>query len=71
VVGLLWVFLLDKIGFLVTSFIAFFTIMFAFHPKKGAARIIGAAAVAVGVIAVLYLVFAKFLLVSLPTGILI
>ena len=71
VVGLLWVFLLDKIGFLVTSFIAFFTIMFAFHPKKGAARIIGAAAVALGVIAVLYLVFAKFLLVSLPTGILI
>jgi PAS domain-containing protein len=32
---------------------------------------IGAAAVAVGVIAALYLVFAKFLLVSLPTGILI
>ncbi len=71
VVGLLWVFLLDKIGFLVTSFAAFFTIMFAFHPKKGMARIVGSTAVAVGVIAVLYLLFAKFLLVSLPTGILI
>jgi hypothetical protein len=70
-VGVLWVFLLDKIGFLVTSFIAFFIIMFAFHPKKGTPRIIGSTAVAVGVIAVLYLVFVKFLLVSLPTGILI
>jgi hypothetical protein len=71
VVGLLWVFLLEKIGFLVTSFAAFFTIMFAFHPKKGMARILGSTAVAVGVIALLYLLFAKFLLVSLPTGILI
>ncbi|TXT42875.1 MAG: hypothetical protein FD137_2007 [Spirochaetes bacterium] len=71
VIGLLWVFLLEKLGFVVTSFAAFFTIMFAFHPKKGMARILGSTAVAVGVIALLYLLFAKFLLVSLPTGILI
>ncbi len=71
VVGLFWVFLLERIGFVVTSFAAFFAIMYAFHPKKGVARIAGSAAVAVGVIAALYLLFAKFLMVSLPTGILI
>jgi putative tricarboxylic transport membrane protein len=71
IVGLLWVFLLEKIGFVVTSFAAFFTIMYAFNPKKGSQRILGSAAVAIGVIALLYLLFAKFLLVSLPTGILI
>jgi len=70
VVGLLWVFLLEKIGFVVTSFAAFFTIMVAFNPKKGMQRILGSTAVAVGVIALLYLLFARFLLVSLPTGIL-
>jgi hypothetical protein len=45
--------------------------MFAFHPKKGFPRIAGSAAVAAGVIAVLYLIFAQFLLVALPKGILI
>lgn len=71
VVGLVWSFALETVGFVVTSFVAFFIIMFAFHPKRGAKRILGSAAVAAGTIAALYFLFAKFLLVSLPTGILI
>jgi len=71
IVGLLWVFLMDKVGFLVTSFMCFFTLMYVFHPKKGFARISGSAAVSIGVIAFLYLIFAKVLLITLPAGFLI
>lgn len=71
VVGLLWVFLLNSVGFVVTSFIAFFAIMYAFNPKKGFARIANSFLVTAGSVAVLYLVFARLLSVALPTGILI
>lgn len=71
VVGLLWVFLMEQVGFVVTSFAAFFALMYAFHPKKGFPRVLGSAVMATGVIAVLYLTFAKLLSVTLPTGFLI
>ena len=71
IVGLVWVFTFNAVGFIVTSFIAFYAIMFVYHPNKGTSRVVGSLAVTVGVIAVLYLVFSKFLLVMLPTGFLI
>jgi hypothetical protein len=70
-VGLVWVFAIEAIGFVVTSFVCFFAIMYAFHPKKGLARVVGATTVSVGVVVVLYLIFAKLLVVALPTGLLL
>ncbi|GAB1483343.1 hypothetical protein MASR2M78_21590 [Treponema sp.] len=70
VVGLLWVFLLEPIGFITTSFIALFALLYPFHPKKGLPRLIGSAGLAAGELLVLYLLFSKFLNVALPKGIL-
>jgi putative tricarboxylic transport membrane protein len=71
VMGLIWVFAFNVVGFLVTSSVAFFVILFVYSPKSGKERIIESAAVTAGVVAVLYLLFNKFLLVMLPTGFLI
>ena len=70
VVGLLWIFLLEPIGFVTMSFLALFALLYPFHPKKGIQRLAGSAVLAAAEILVLYLLFSKFLNVALPTGIL-
>ena len=70
VVGLFWIFLLEPVGFVTTSFVALFALLYPFHPKQGLSRLLGSAGLAAAEILVLYLVFGKFLNVALPTGIL-
>lgn len=71
VVGLLWVFLLDKIGFVVTSMVAFSAILIAYHPGKGVRKVVESILIAGVMIFVMYMTFDKMLSVTLPTGILI
>ena len=71
VVGLLWVLLMEKIGFIVTSMVAFSAILIAYHPAKGFRKIAGSILLAGVVIFVMYMIFSRLLNVMLPTGILI
>lgn len=70
-VGLIWAFTFNSVGFITVSSIAVFVIMFVFQPSRGFKRVWQSLAVTVGIVAVMYLLFAKLLLVMLPTGILI
>ena len=69
-VGLAWVFLLEWIGFVISSIAAIFIILYRFEPKarRTPARVAKLAAIAAGEVAVLYIVFVKLLYVSMPVG---
>ena len=69
-VGLAWVFLLEWIGFVISSIAAIFIILYRFEPraKRTPARVAKMAAIAVGEVAVIYIVFVKLLYVTMPTG---
>ena len=71
IVGLLWVFLLETIGFVTTSVVAFTAILIAFHPKKDLRAIVESLAISGGMVFLFYMLFEKLLNVMLPAGILI
>lgn len=71
VVGLLWVFLMEKVGFVVTSMAAYTAILIAYYPGKGARRVIESLLIAGVIVFGMYLLFEKLLNVTLPLGILI
>ena len=70
VVGLAWVFLLEWVGFLLSSFAAIFFILYRLEPKakRTPARVAKLAALALFEIAVIYVVFVKLLYVTMPIG---
>lgn len=68
VVGLVWVFTLEWLGFIITSFAAMFVLLVRFDPKRTPASIAKAAAIAGCEVGLLYVLFVKFLYVSLPEG---
>jgi hypothetical protein len=69
-VGLAWVFLLEWIGFVISSIAAIFIILYRFEPKdrRTPKRVAKLAAIAVGEVAVIYIVFVKLLYVTMPVG---
>jgi len=71
VTGLLWVFLSNTIGFVVTSITAYTAILIAYHPKKGIRGVIESLLISGIVVIAMYLLFAKMLNVTLPQGFLI
>ena len=71
VTGLLWVFLTNTIGFVVTSITAYTAILIAYHPKKGIRGVIESLLISGIVVIAMYLLFAKMLNVTLPQGFLI
>jgi putative tricarboxylic transport membrane protein len=71
IIGLLWVFLLETIGFVTTSIVAFTAILIAFHPKKDVRAIVESLAISGGMVFLFYMLFDKLLNVRLPAGILI
>ena len=71
VTGLLWVFLSNTIGFVVTSITAYTAILIAYHPKKGIRGVIESLLISGIVVIGMYLLFAKMLNVTLPQGFLI
>ncbi len=70
VVGLAWVFLLEWIGFIISSLAAIFIILYRLEPKakRTPARMGKLAALAALEVAVIYVVFVKLLYVTMPTG---
>jgi len=71
ITGLLWVFLSNTIGFVVTSIAAYTAILVAYHPKKGVRGIVESLLISGAVVIGMYLLFAKMLNVTLPQGFLI
>ena len=69
-VGLAWVFLLEWIGFIISSAAAIFVILYRFEPKakRTPARLAKLAAIALVEVAVIYVVFIKLLYVTMPVG---
>jgi len=70
VVGLAWVFLLQWTGFIPTSLVAMFAIMWRLEPKasRTPARLAKLAALVVVEVVVVYFVFVKLLYVTMPDG---
>ena len=68
-VGLLWVFALDWLGFLITSFAAIFALLWRFEPgRRTPARLAIMALIAGGEVGVIYVVFVRLLYVTMPEG---
>jgi hypothetical protein len=69
-VGLAWVFLLEWLGFIISSLAAIFIILCRLEPrtKRTPARVAKLAAIAAGEVAVIYVVFVKLLYVTMPAG---
>ena len=70
IVGLALVLLLKWLGFIVSSLLAIFIILYRLEPKakRTPKRIAGMAAIAAVEVAVIYIVFVKWLYVIMPTG---
>ena len=69
-VGLAWVFLLQWTGFIPTSIVAMFAILWRLEPKarRTPARLAKLAALVVIEVLVVYFVFVKLLYVTMPAG---
>jgi len=70
IVGLVWVFLMPWTGFIATSVVAMFAILWRLEPKakRTPVRLAKLLALVVAEVAVVYYVFAKLLFVTLPVG---
>lgn len=67
-VGLVWVFTLEWLGFIITSFAAIFAMLLRFAPVRSPAAIFKSALIAGGEVAVIYFGFVKLLYVTMPEG---
>ncbi|GAW91895.1 hypothetical protein Anamo_1374 [Calderihabitans maritimus] len=70
IISLGWVLLLKKIGFVITSFAALGVLIWILHEKRNWKNFCISFLIAAGEVAVFYLIFAKLLLVPLPSGLL-
>ncbi|MDR3074153.1 MAG: tripartite tricarboxylate transporter TctB family protein [Deltaproteobacteria bacterium] len=68
IVGLLWVFTLDWLGFLITSFAAIFALLVRFDPVRSPKTMFKSVLIAAGEVAVIYVGFVKLLYVTMPEG---
>ena len=70
IVGLAWVYLLEWTGFVPTSIVAMFAILWYLEPKdkRTPARLTKLAAIAVIEVLVVYVVFVELLYVTMPSG---
>ena len=70
IVGLIWVYLLAWVGFILTSIVAMFAILWRLEPKgnRTPVRLAKLLALVVAEVAVVYFVFGKLLFVTLPVG---
>ncbi len=68
--GLAWVFTLEWLGFVISSFAAIFAMLVRFLPpdRRGAAAFIKLALLAAVEVGGIYVLFVKFLYVTLPVG---
>ncbi len=67
-VGLVWVFTLEWVGFIITSFLGIFILLLRFAPRRTPAAIGKAALIAACEVGFLYCLFVYFLQVTLPEG---
>ncbi|MBQ3170879.1 MAG: tripartite tricarboxylate transporter TctB family protein, partial [Mailhella sp.] len=70
VVSAIWVLAMDYLGFLLTSTVAMFLMLYRFQPKelRNAKCLMQFCLIIFGELAFMWLVFVKFLAVSLPEG---
>ena len=68
IVGLLWVFSLEWIGFFIASFLAIFAMLWRFDKVRSPKTLVRAAIIAAGEVAVIYVGFVKLLYVTMPEG---
>jgi membrane protein implicated in regulation of membrane protease activity len=69
-VGVVWVFTFEWLGFTLSSVLAILVLLICFRPEslKQPAQLAKYAAIALGEVGFIYLLFVKFLYVSLPVG---
>lgn len=68
IVGLVWVFTLEWVGFIITSFLAIFAMLWRFDPVRSPKTMVKSALIAAGEVAVIYVGFVKLLYVTMPEG---
>ncbi|SJZ36357.1 tripartite tricarboxylate transporter TctB family protein [Selenihalanaerobacter shriftii] len=68
VISLLWVLLLDKIGFAVTSFVAMGLSFWVLKEKRGVSSLLTSFLLAGVEVTTFYLIFSNLLKIPLPTG---
>lgn len=68
IVGLAWVLLLDWIGFIISSFVAIFVLLWRFEPNRTPAKLVKMALIAGGEVAFIYVLFVQLLYVTMPEG---
>ncbi len=68
IVGLVWVFSLEWVGFFISSFLAIFVLLWRFDPVRSPKTIFKSALIAAGEVAVIYIGFVKLLYVTMPEG---
>jgi hypothetical protein len=68
VISLTWVLLLDKIGFVVTSFTAMGLSLWVLKEQRGVTSLLTSFLLAGVEVTVFYFLFSKLLMVPLPTG---
>ena len=68
--GLIWVLILEWVGFVISSFAAVFILLWRYQPaaRRRPADVAGLALLAAAEVGVMYLVFVKLLYVTLPVG---
>jgi hypothetical protein len=68
IVGLVWVFALEWVGFIITSFLAIFAMLWRFDNVRSPKTLFRSALIAAGEVAVIYVGFVKLLYVTMPEG---
>ena len=68
IVGLIWVFALEWVGFFITSFLAIFAMLWRFDTVRSPKTLFKSALIAAGEVAVIYVGFVRLLYVTMPEG---
>ena len=68
IVGLVWVFTLEWLGFIPTSFAAIFAMLWRFDRGRSPKTMLKSALIAAGEVAVIYVGFVRLLYVTMPEG---
>ena len=67
-VGLVWVFALEWVGFIITSFLAIFAMLWRFDKVRSPKTLFKSALIAAGEVMVIHVGFVKLLQVTMPEG---
>ena len=68
IVGLAWVFSLEWVGFIISSFLAIFAMLWRFDTVRSPKTLLKSAVIAAGEVAVIYVGFVRLLQVTMPEG---